>query len=305
MFYDMPLFDRRRLLKIFYISLISFSFGFFLFLPKAKADNIQATVTIRETSSGGGGGSAGGGGSLAEPETKIIFLGHAYPNSKVTLLKDAQLITSTIAGPDAKFEIILNNLSAGSYVFLIYSEDYQNRRSTPLTFPITITPGVTTTVSGIFITPTIEIDKSSVKRGENLSIFGQGVSNAEVTIAVNSEDELFFKAPTDKNGTYLYNLDTSLLELGNHSVKSKVAFEGDISSFSKIVSFEVGAKNVLKEIKEEGQADINNDSRINLIDFSILAYWYKKTELPKNIDLNNDGIINIFDFSIMAYYWTG
>jgi hypothetical protein len=302
MFYDMLLSDKRRLLKIFYISLISFSLGFFLFSSKVEADNIQATVTIREISSGGG---RGGGGSTVEPETRIIFLGHAYPNSKVTLLKDAQLITSTIAGPDAKFEIVLSNLSVGSYVFFIYSEDYQNRRSTPLTFPITITQGVTTTVSGIFITPTIEIDKSSVKKGENLSIFGQGVSNAEVTIAVNSEEALFFKAPTDKNGTYLYNLDTSLLELGNHFVKSKVAFEGDISSFSKIVNFEVGTKNVLKEMKKEGLADINNDSRINLIDFSILAYWYKRTGFPQNIDLNNDGVINLIDFSILAYYWTG
>ena len=52
--------------------------------------------------------------------------------------------------------------------------------------------------------------------------------------------------------------------------------------------------------------DLNCDGRVNIIDFSIMAYWYnKKTTPPTKIDLNGDGKITLIDFSIMAFYWTG
>jgi hypothetical protein len=58
------------------------------------------------------------------------------------------------------------------------------------------------------------------------------------------------------------------------------------------------------------RGDLNNDGRVNLIDFSIAAYWYDKS-LPAVLltrekeRLNGDGRIDMADFSIMAYYWTG
>ncbi len=67
------------------------------------------------------------------------------------------------------------------------------------------------------------------------------------------------------------------------------------------------------EIKQENEIsncntkwDFNNDCKVNLIDFSIMLYWYNNHVLPpKNIDLNKDTKINIEDFSILAYHWTG
>ncbi len=50
-------------------------------------------------------------------------------------------------------------------------------------------------------------------------------------------------------------------------------------------------------------ADINCDGKVNLVDFSIMYYWFEKTPVPPRVDLNRDGRVNIFDFSIMAYYW--
>src|SRR3989338_10019043 len=66
------------------------------------------------TSSGGGGG--GGGGSFSPPstpQTAVNFSGRAYPKSTVTLLKDAQIAATTIAGADANFQISLSGLSTG------------------------------------------------------------------------------------------------------------------------------------------------------------------------------------------------
>lgn len=51
------------------------------------------------------------------------------------------------------------------------------------------------------------------------------------------------------------------------------------------------------------KADMNSDGRVNLIDFSIAAFWYKKQNPPANIDISGDGVVNLVDFSIMAFYW--
>ena len=75
------------------------------------------------------------------------------------------------------------------------------------------------------------------------------------------------------------------------------------------MSFIVGDTNTLASIPTATSAatkgDLNNDKKVNLVDFSIEAYWYKKKNPPANVDLNHDGKVDLIDFSIMAYYWTG
>jgi hypothetical protein len=52
--------------------------------------------------------------------------------------------------------------------------------------------------------------------------------------------------------------------------------------------------------------DINTDSRIDLIDFSIMAFWWNTAISPDApFDLNRDGQLTLADFSILAFYWTG
>lgn len=259
--------------------------------------------------SGGGGGGGGGGGLPAA--TSVIFSGRAYPNSAITLLKDAQVVATTLAGTDANFQVTLAGLSGGNYIFSVYSEDNRGNRSSLLTFPVSITVGATTNVSGIFIAPTIAVDKSEVAKGDNIAIFGQSVPSGQITITVNSQ-EIYAQTASDKNGVYLYNFDTTPLELGQHYTKSKAALAGNISEFSKTVGFLIGTKTIPYPPAQKcpAKADLNSDCRVNLIDFSIAAYWYQRpfddnfinVELEK---LNGDGKIDLVDFSIMAFYWTG
>jgi len=260
--------------------------------------------------SGGGGG--GGGGYTAPPATGVNISGRAYPLSKVTILKDGQIAVTTIAGPDAKFEANLTGLSAGNYLFVVYGQDAQERRSSLFTFPVVLTQGALTAISGIFLAPTIAVDKSEVKRGEDIAIFGQSAPQTDITIAVNSDEEFFVKTKADKAGVYLYNLDTAPLEIGQHLTKSKAALHGEVSVFGKAVGFAVGSKTVLAapEKKCQAKADLNGDCRVNLIDFSIAAYWYKRPlsaefKSREATRLNGDGRIDLVDFSIMAFYWTG
>lgn len=78
------------------------------------------------------------------------------------------------------------------------------------------------------------------------------------------------------------------------------------------VAFTVSDKTVLAALPPIAvrKGNINGDKRIDLVDFSIAAYWinrplsaeFKKIEAER---LNNDGKIDLVDLSIMAYYWTG
>ena len=265
--------------------------------------NPNCTINTSLCTSGGGGG---GGGGYTAPVTGVTLSGRAYPGMKVTVLKDAQIAASTIADPAANFRITVSGLSAGSYIFGVYSEDSQGIKSSLLTFPAAVTSGVTIEISNIFIAPTIAVDKSEVKRGDNVAIFGQSVPSSEITIAVNSEEEFFDKTLADASGAYLYNFDTAQLGMGQHFTKSKSALDGAISFFSKTVSFNIGTKTIFAQPeKTPAKGDMNNDKRVNLVDFSVVAYWYKRPSPPATVDLNNDGKVDLVDFSILAYYWTG
>lgn len=216
-------------------------------------------------------------------------------------------MASTIASSDANFQINLSGLTAGNYIFSVYSEDNRGNRSSLLTFPLSVISGATLNVDDIFIAPTIDVNKSEVKRGENIAIFGQSAAQADIVISVNSDEEFFAKTISDKDGIYLYNFDTIVLDYGSHYTKSKASIANQlISGFSYLVNFQVGTKTVFKEVTEiPEKGDLNNDKKVNLVDFSILAYWYQRPSPLATVDLNNDGKINLVDFSIMAYYWTG
>ncbi len=273
---------------------------------------IATSTEVSATPVASGGGAGGGGGGSETRATGVNLSGHGYPLSKVTILKDGQIIAVTIAGPDAKFEVTQTGLSAGQYLFAVYGEDNEGRRSSLFTFPVYLTTGVVTNISGIFLAPTIDVDKSEVKYGDNLAIFGQATASSTVTIAVNSNQEIFIKTPSDRQGLYLYNFDTTLVERGNHITKAKVALGNEISPFGTAVNFYVGDKNILIEpgSKCPKRGDLNGDCRVNLIDFSIAAYWYHRplsaAFIPREkAVLNGDGKVDLVDFSIMAYYWTG
>jgi hypothetical protein len=116
---------------------------------------------------------------------------------------------------------------------------------------------------------------------------------------------------SDDNGFYSATFKTSHFDIGNYFAKSKAVFERKYSPFSNSVNFSVNDENVsLRPAAACPPADLNNDCHVNLVDFSIAAYWYerpftadfKALEVSK---LSGDGKIDLVDFSIMAFYWTG
>jgi len=259
----------------------------------------------QQQTGGGSSGGGGGGGSATTPvvtNTKVILQGKASPAAYLTALKDGQVIANTQANSQADFKIEVANLVAGIYTFGIWGEDNSGTRSITFSFTVNVASGTTTTVSNIFLPPTIALDKDSVKKGETIGILGQTVPQAQVEIHVSSTN-IIEKVVASNLGSWFYNLDTSRLEEGVHSTRAKVSTaDGLLSTFSQTKLFGVGVPISIEAATQT--SDLNNDQKINLIDFSIILYNWGT---PKNsaTDLNNDGKVDLIDFSIMLYYWTG
>ena len=156
-----------------------------------------------------------------------------------TLLERRHGGGTTIAGSDATFQINANLLTTGNYIFSLYSEDSQWK-----TFQFGNIPGQYHGRSRdanfrIFIAPTLGVDKSEVKRGDDIQVFGQTVPASDITVVVNSDQEYFGKTVADKNGIYLYNFDTTFLDYGTHSAKSKAAIANElVSAYGPVREFQ-------------------------------------------------------------------
>ncbi|MFC1612418.1 hypothetical protein ACFL29_01045 [Patescibacteria group bacterium] len=148
--------------------------------------------------------------------------------------------------------------------------------------------------------PTIIIDKSQVKRGDFIDISGACVFLSEILIVVDGgETTKFLKTSCDKEGNYLYKFWTDKLYLGKYTAKSKVILGRMLTSdFNEPIEFRVSTASV-KKCSIPG--DFNNDCRVNLIDFSLLAFWSGKTLEPalvqkEKLIFNGDGMFDFKDF---------
>jgi hypothetical protein len=237
----------------------------------------------------------------------MTISGSAYPLSTITVLKDAQIAAQSISGPDGNFSITINDLTLGNYIFSVYAQDSNGNRSTLFTFPASFSTSATSEVSGVFLSPTISVNKQEVKQGDTIVIFGQSAPNAKVTINIHSSQTLQVQATSASSGAYLYDLDTTPLEFGSHSAISRTAKGNLLSDDSVSASFVVGDQNInaAPTATSSIKGDLNGDGHVNLVDFSILAYWYNKANPPVAYRLDGKTTIDFTDFSIMAYYWTG
>lgn len=234
----------------------------------------------------------------------VIFKGLAYPSSRVTIQKNAVTVATVPADPTARFEVQVGDLATGTYAFSVYSEDDAGRVSRPYNVSLFVSVGTTTTISGIFLGPTIAIEKTEYKLADTVTILGTTAPQSEVTVVVASENEQSLKTTSSATGGWVIQKIGSDFGVGTHSAKAKaVATTNEISGFSDSVSFSV-AQDVSNPCAGKTPGDLNCDGKVNLTDFSILMFYWKKTN-PANAraDLNKDGIVTIVDLSILLYWW--
>lgn len=293
------------------------SFGFasgnLLCTPSCNISTANCEAMDSEGGVPGGGGSSGGAsgsrtgfdpGSEIANDTKVVVRGKSYPNADVHILLDGVTVGIVNADSKADFYFEITDVSAGVASFGFWSEDVNGLKSTLLTLTFRVTSGAVTTIAGVYIAPSIDTDKQSVRQGEDILIFGQTVPGTTVNIHINSEEEHIVQASSTDEGAWGFTFNTEPLAEDFHTAKAyfEIGVEGNMiqSGFSKSVSFAVsqlGGEAVCPE------ADLNQDDRVNLTDFSILLYYWGTDNACS--DQNQNGSVELIDFSIMMYYWTG
>lgn len=245
----------------------------------------------------------GGGGAYTPPVlTKVVLEGKAYPGSEIHILKDGKETTITKADSKADFRKEIEDITPGIYTFSLWAEDKDEIKSITYTLTFRVTLNAITTVSGIFLPPTISTDETVVKRGEILNIFGQAVPEVEIEVHILSL-EIIKKVQSNKIGVWLLAFNTQPLEEGPHTTKARFELNAkERSGFGQAFSFYVGERTV-PFVEICSQADFNKDGRVNLVDFSIFLNWWEKANGQS--DLNKDGIVNLPDLSILLSCWTG
>lgn len=275
----------------------------------------EPTPTPTQTSGGGG----GGGGSASIPVTTpllpapaiVELKGTAYPYAVVSILRDAQLISEVKADGNGLFSSVDSGLAGGDYSYAISATDAEGRRSMLTYFTLNVVPRSVSNVVGIIVPPTVSANKNQLQPGEILEVSGQAAPGAAVTVKILPSD-IVQRAAVQDDGKYIVKVETASLPAGLYKIAvNENLKEGGESVFSDIEKFGIGVPYEKREfeIPEIGldyQPDYNRDGRINIVEVSIMLYWFNKP-VPAGffLDLNGDGKVDIADFSILAYYWTG
>lgn len=252
-----------------------------------RADEITDSDTISVT-------------AVVPPKNTVIFSGKACPFCRVYLEQDGAPVDSDVCNGSAEFQITLENMQAGTYLFELYAIDTDSIHSSISASTITISHGTLTSVSNILLSPTLQTDESAVIEGKKITFFGQTVPNGAVTILIDDSSP-FIQVSAASDGGFYYEFKSSSLSAGSHFAEARVTLGGIISPYSLPAEFEVEEKDA--EENTCVKADYDGDNKVSLVDFSILLYWYGKNNVSDEIDLSGDNKANLKDFSILMHCW--
>ncbi len=296
------LFVNLKLVSLLFLFTIFYSTVFAVDIIETESVTISATVPgiVVPGTGGGGGGSTE---VIKIPETAVQFSGLAYPFAPVTVTKQGKQILTVKADDQGVFSATLAEKYDSTLLYSVQAQDLNGVKSLLLNYPIVVRSGYLTHLSGILFAPTIVLDKSEALLGDFITLSGYALPNKEIIVSVNGASDKNFTLRSNPDGSYSMTAPLIGMPKGEYTVS--LHYNND-SRMSKLVKFIIGDKNVLnqKEILTI-PGDCNKDNIINLVDFSVLAFWYKKPNPPICVDTNADKTVNLVDFSILAFYWTG
>ena len=227
----------------------------------------------------------------------VRFTGDASPGALVTFKRSGSVIGTVVAASDSSFDATFTGQQPGNATYSIFATDPSGRTTADVDTNITIMESVTTTSSGYLLPTTFSLARNPVRRPQAQDISGTARHNSTVTTlwsGVKYSDSFTTMATTTATGNWL-GASNQTLHLGTYTTSAVVqAPGGALSPQTPDASFQV----VLS-------ADLNNDNRVNLTDFSILMFFYMQSNINKPADINDDTKTNLTDFSVMLFFWTG
>ncbi len=272
-------------------------------------DFCSALCRIEPAGSGGGGtsgGGGGGGGGSSRPlnDTEISVVGYSYPGSSINILLDTESVGSVRAANNGRFEFT-TEAPPGTATMGFWTTDTQGTRSITFNTTFDVTQGAITNINGVVIPPTIRVSNQNVNPGDIITVSGQSIPSSRIEVHLNNSERVE-RTTSDSSGSWSLTLDTGTLRAAEYTLRARsVSGTSTLisqSSFSSTVQLFVGVDG-----KVTTPSDLNRDAKVNLVDFSILIFWWGSNggDSSPSADINGNGRVGIEDFSILLFNWTG
>lgn len=269
-----------------------------------SADCSRETADSGGGSSGGGGNSSTGGSSSELGSTEVTLQGKAYPNVTVNVLEDGEAVGTVRTNSRGEF-LFNTDTEPGTVSYSFWANDTYGIRSSTFTTTFDATQGAVTNVSGILLPPTIRADKTQVNPGETITFTGHAAPSASVEVLIGNNLRTL-TATSDTSGAWSVALTTTGITPASYTAKARyIEGSGALkreSTYGSVLQLAIGV-----EGKVASNADLNRDGKVNLIDFSILVFWWGSPGGNSNppADINGNARVGLEDFSILLFNWTG
>jgi hypothetical protein len=196
--------------------------------------------------------------------------------------------------------------SPGTATLGIWAVDSAGTRSITFNNTFDVTQGAVTNLNDIILPPTIKLSSTNVSSGATITISGQAVPNSTISIYSDRNTTTpVATAQAGSNGTWSTQY-TNRLSNAEHTLRARsVSGTPPLtiqSSFSNTVQLFVGVNGTAST-----PSDLNRDGSVNLIDFSILIFWWNTAggDSDPPADINANGRVSLEDFSILLFNWSG
>jgi hypothetical protein len=260
--------------------------------------------------SGSSDSSSGGGDTGTQlPQADVRIDGWAYPSSVVSFLKDGAVLATQSAGGDGSFSYLIEGLDRGSYSFAVYAVDTQGGRSATYTTTLWLRSDTLNVLSNVMLPPSVHVVETSVSPGAPIAISGYTAPNAVVTtwlrpkLAEVSMADIVATTTAGSNGKWALTISTTGLAQGTYELVAQGKMQDGLIESDKSARKTIGIGVSVADDDCTSIGDLNCDTFVNLVDFSILLFNWNSTSAVA--DINKDGLVSLPDFSIMLFYWTG
>lgn len=274
------------------------------------AGDFCSAICKIEPAGGGGGGTSGGGSKSGGGSTKdlgptqVSVTGKGFPGQTVHVIMDAKEIGTVRADSTGKFDFAAN-ASPGTVSMGFWSLDANRNKSITYNTTFDVTQGAITNVNSVLIPPTLAVNNNAINPGDTIIFSGQAVPNTSIEVHIDDSANIL-KTVSDGSGLWTVSYNTAGLSAKNHTARARyILGNGPLttqSSFSTTLQLSVGVAGTSAK-----PSDLNRDGGVNLIDFSILIFWWGTPggNSDPHADINSNNNVGLEDFSILLFNWTG
>jgi hypothetical protein len=230
----------------------------------------------------------------------VTFSGQAYPGCTIEVLRKTIQDTSfqnistasaTIT-QDGAFVISYSGLMKSEYIYALSVKDKDGRKTT-LSYDVNLLIQNSFEVRNILVPPTAELRNTVLLQSDDLVIVGYATPGYTIEVELDGVMQNG-TALVDGNGRYSFTASARPLSIGVHYARVRQSdAKGTKSAFSQTKIF----RRTLLLVRK---ADLSNDGKVNVTDWSILLYRWNSEDpaVHATLDMNGDGKVDVLDLSI-------